>query len=310
MILVFKNKLKKGGLIMGRRKYTYQEVYNMFLAEGYTLLSKEYINNKQQLNYICPNNHKHHITLANFNYGYRCTYCYGNVKFTYNQVKEYIESFGYKLLSTECVNVDTKLNLKCPIDHEYPVTFYKFKNRGQRCPYCNGKHTYEQVKRYIKDCGYELLSAVYINNKTPLDIKCSKNHIFHPTLDNFQRGTRCPHCVKKYKGEEKVSDILNNLNLLHERQYKFKNCKNNRPLPFDFYLPDYNVCIEYNGEYHYEPVDYSGKGKEWAENKFKHTQKVDNIKRNYCKDNNIKLIEIPYWELNNIEEILKKELNI
>ena len=57
---------------MGRRKYTYQEVYNMFLAEGYTLLSKEYINNKQQLNYICPNNHKHHITLANFNYGYRC----------------------------------------------------------------------------------------------------------------------------------------------------------------------------------------------------------------------------------------------
>ena len=112
------------------------------------------------------------------------------------------------------------------------------------------------------------------------------------------------------KGEEKVSDILNNLNLLHERQYKFKNCKNNRPLPFDFYLPDYNVCIEYNGEYHYEPVDYSGKGKEWAENKFKHTQKVDNIKRNYCKDNNIKLIEIPYWELNNIEEILKKELNI
>ena len=86
---------------MGRRKYTYQEVYNMFLAEGYTLLSKEYINNKQQLNYICPNNHKHHITLANFNYGYRCPYCYGNVKFTYNQVKEYIESFGYKLLSTE-----------------------------------------------------------------------------------------------------------------------------------------------------------------------------------------------------------------
>ena len=73
---------------------------------------------------------------------------------------------------------------------------------------------------------------------------------------------------------------------------------------------DYNTCIEYNGEQHYIPVDFAGKGKEWAENKLKNTQNVDNIKSRYCKDNNIKLIIIPYFEFDNIEKILKKELNI
>lgn len=236
---------------MGKRKYTYQEVYDIFFNEGYILLSKEYVNNKQQLDYTCPNGHTHHVTLANFKTGYRCPHCYGNVKYTYEQVKNIVEEKGYSLLSTE-----------------------------------------------------------YVNNKTPLEVKCFKEHIFYPTLDNFQKGTGCPHRAKKYKGEEKVANILNDLGIVYKRQYKFEECKNERKLPFDFYLPTYNICIEYNGEYHYEPVDYSGKGKEWAENKFKHTQKIDNIKRNYCKDNNIKLIEIPYWDFNNIEETLKKELNI
>ena len=297
---------------MGKRKYTYQEVYDIFFNEGYILLSKEYVNNKQQLDYTCPNGHTHHVTLANFKTGYRCPHCYGNIRYAYEQVKAYIESYDYKLLSTKYINVDSKLSMECPNGHEYEITFQKFKNEGQRCPYCYGnvKYTYEQVKNIVEEKGYSLLSTEYVNNKTPLEVKCFKEHIFYPTLDNFQKGTGCPHCAKKYKGEEKVANILNDLGIVYKRQYKFEECKNERKLPFDFYLPTYNICIEYNGEYHYEPVDYSGKGKEWAENKFKHTQKIDNIKRNYCKDNNIKLIEIPYWDFNNIEETLKKELNI
>ena len=83
-----------------------------------------------------------------------------------------------------------------------------------------------------------------------------------------------------------------------------------KTLPFDFYIPDLNICIEYDGEQHFEPVDFGGKGKEYAEKRFKAQQKRDNIKTEYCKNNNIKLIRIPYWEFDNVENILKQELNI
>jgi hypothetical protein len=81
-------------------------------------------------------------------------------------------------------------------------------------------------------------------------------------------------------------------------------------LQFDSFIPDYNLCIEYQGEHHYFPVDFAGNGKEWAEEQFKENQIKDQIKRDYCNKNNIKLLEIPYWEFDNIENILESKLNL
>jgi hypothetical protein len=64
-------------------------------------------------------------------------------------------------------------------------------------------------------------------------------------------------------------------------------------------LPDYNICIEYDGIQHFESVDYFG-----GELGFINTQMRDNIKNEYCKNNNIKLIRIPYWDYENIDQIL------
>jgi len=78
-------------------------------------------------------------------------------------------------------------------------------------------------------------------------------------------------------------------------------CRNKKELPFDFYLPDYNLCIEYDGIFHYEDIfdkPYD----------FKTGKKRDKIKTKYCKDNNINLLRIPYWEFDNIEEILRQTL--
>ena len=77
-----------------------------------------------------------------------------------------------------------------------------------------------------------------------------------------------------------------------------------------FFVPSKNLCIEYQGEQHYEPVDFAGKGIEWAKMKFEENQEKDNIKRIFCKDNNINLLEIPYWDYENIEEILSRELGL
>ena len=76
-------------------------------------------------------------------------------------------------------------------------------------------------------------------------------------------------------------------------------------MPFDFYLPDYNTCIEYDGELHYKAVDYFG-----GDDALMNTKCRDEIKTQYCKENNIKLIRIPYWEFDNIEEILNRELEV
>ena len=80
--------------------------------------------------------------------------------------------------------------------------------------------------------------------------------------------------------------------------------KKKRVLPFDFYLLDYNTCIEYDGSLHYE-TGYSE-----TQEDLEDRQKKDNIKTQYCKDHNIKLIRIPYWEFKNIENILKQKLNL
>ena len=90
-------------------------------------------------------------------------------------------------------------------------------------------------------------------------------------------------------------------------QKRFSGCKNKRALPFDVYLPDYNICIEYQGQQHYSLLTgYIHKKftlKEQQDN-FKRQQKHDKIKRNYCLKNNIQLIEIPYWDIKKIEEYI------
>ena len=89
------------------------------------------------------------------------------------------------------------------------------------------------------------------------------------------------------------------MNIIYNIKKKktFKGCKSKKLLQFDFYLPKYNILIEYDGIQHYKPVGFFGGKKE-----FKETQMRDNIKNKYCKDNNINLIRIRYDE--NIEERL------
>lgn len=73
---------------------------------------------------------------------------------------------------------------------------------------------------------------------------------------------------------------------------------------YDFYLPQYNLFIEYDGQQHYEPVRFHGNNIEDNMNEFKKVQEHDKIKNQYCEENNINLLRIPYWESKNIETII------
>lgn len=102
------------------------------------------------------------------------------------------------------------------------------------------------------------------------------------------------------KGEAKISNVLNQLHINFISQKTFDNCLNieqTHPLFFDFYLPDYNCCIEYDGEQHFHPVKHWG-----GEKRFQRQQQHDNIKNKYCEINNVKLIRVPYTDYTKIDE--------
>ena len=87
-------------------------------------------------------------------------------------------------------------------------------------------------------------------------------------------------------------------------QYKFDDCRFYNHLPFDFYLPEYNILIEYDGKQHFILNSFGKDMWHFVDIKIR-----DTVKNVYCENNNIELIRIPYWEFNDIENILKDRIN-
>lgn len=259
----------------------------------------------------------YNVKFANFKNGQRCRKCSDEIKsknfsHNYEYVKEYIESFGYKMLSNEYINLHSEIKILCDKHGIYKTTFQLFKMAKYKCPKCSDEHrgeyhklNYEYIKEYIESFGYEILSNEYINMKTNILVKCPNGHkSYFTNFDRFKRGDRCPYCNES-KGEKKINEILNKYNMNFKSQYKFNNCKSKRELPFDFYISDLNIAIEYDGIQHYKIIEYFS-----GLDGFITTKIHDVIKTRYCEDNNIKLIRIPYWEYDDIESILIKELNL
>ena len=106
-------------------------------------------------------------------------------------------------------------------------------------------------------------------------------------------------------GEGEVANYLGEKNIRFERQKTFEGCKDKNLLKFDFYLPDYNCCVEYQGIQHYKPVERFG-----GEEAFKENQRRDLLKKEYCENNNIKLLT-PSYKLKgtSLKEFLDKNIN-
>lgn len=169
----------------------------------------------------------------------------------------------------------------------------------------------DEFKNRLKDVHPELVViGKYVNNSTPIEVYCIEHNYtyFLTPAALLNRMTCCDKTRTTYK-EELVCKLLEEQWLFNiTRQKVFEDCVDKRCLPFDIYLDDYNVLIEYQGEQHYKPVKYSSETQEEADIKFEYTQKHDEIKRQYCKDNNIPLIEIPYWEFDDLEYFLFDKL--
>ena len=153
-----------------------------------------------------------------------------------------------------------------------------------------------------------VLTGKYINSITPTLHKCLvHNFEWNPTPGNLLSGKGCPKCNES-QGEKQITLWLEQNMIVNISQKRFEDCRDIYTLPFDFYVPELNICIEYQGEQHYRPVKFGGISDDKAYSNFVTTQHHDKIKSDYCINNNIKLICIPYWE--DVNEYLNKNLLI
>ena len=213
----------------------------------------------------------------------------------------------------EYVGNHIKIKCKCKIDNHIWSPYPSSLLQGHGCPKCantllskNKTKTHEKFLLELSEINDEInILTQYSRSDKNIKCQCLKcNSIWEATPHNLLKGKGCPKC-KQSKGEKELERFLNIYNINYKTQYKFSDCKNNRTLPFDFYIPSLNLCIEYDGRQHYEIVDYFGGLDGFIDTKIR-----DTIKTLYCEKNNIKLIRIPYWDFDNIENILIKELNL
>lgn len=209
------------------------------------------------------------------------------------------------------------IKCRCKIDgKEWESYVCNLLNKSAGCPECALNHIREIESLSISDINYRLESLGidvevlegYTNNKSRVKCLCKKHNIQYEASVKtllYNRSSGCPKCNQS-RGEEKMMYILKNMGYNIKPQYIFDDCKYIKPLRFDGYDLENNTVFEYQGQQHYYPVDFSGKGQCFAESEFNINVIRDNIKREYCKTNNIKMIEIPYWEYDNMEDFLFK----
>ena len=302
---------------MNRRKITYDLVKQEFDARGYELVSTEYVNNSTKLQYICPRHRDKGIlemTFANFTNGQGCPYCANRVRKTQ---EEYEAELAEKKPNIQVIG--KYVNLKTKIEHECLICGYHWDvlpdnmlHMPNGCPKC-GKRAPLTQEEFIQrvtsiDNTIEVIGQ-YSAVATKISFRCKRcGKVWEAKPNNILNGKGCPHC-KMSKGEMKIAQILDGMAIEYGTQYRFPDCKDESVLPFDFFLPKYNICIEYDGLQHFEPCTFGGMPKERAIENFIRVQKHDKIKDEYCQDNNITLIRIPYWEYGNIKNILSLHLH-
>lgn len=285
--------------------------FEIIHGDRYDYSKVEYISNKKKVEIICkehgsffmkPNSHTTQKQGC-----YRCSR-------KYNDKETFIESsvtiFGktYDYSKVEYICSHTKVELICKEHNSFFICPKEHINQKQGCPKCgkvsmSNKHRKDidllisQFEELNGDL-YDYSKVEYKNNHTKVEIICKEHGSFLQTSKSHLRGDGCPKCNIS-SGERKILSYLENLGIEYSYNHTFEKCKYKLPLPFDFFIPSYNLCIEFDGEQHYRPIEYFG-----GDNNFKIQIKRDQIKNKYCNDNKISLIRISYLNQNDISKIL------
>lgn len=209
------------------------------------------------------------------------------------------DKYDYSL--TIYTKAKSKVKIICPVHGVFVQTPNNHVLGGYGCNQCSYlSSTQDFIEKSVKIHGnkYDYSKVEYKNNKTHVIIVCHKHGEFIQEPRSHLSGCGCPIC-KESAGELKIASVLEKSHINFFRQKSFPNCYRQKKLLFDFYLPEYNLCIEYDGRQHFEEIELFG-GKEYL----KLLQESDNIKNIYCKNNKIRLLRISNTQYDIIEELV------
>jgi len=226
-----------------------------------------------------------------------CPKCNGGIRYnTESFIDKCIKLYGdkYKYDKVNYINSNTKVTINCPKHGHFNIRPANFLI-GQECSKCSGvyrKNTLDFINEstMMHNGFYNYDNCNYKNNRTKVKINCPIHGVFEQTPKDHLNGSGCNMC-KSSKGEKEIIKLLEIIGIKYETNKIFKSCKgiNGGTLPFDFYINDINLLIEYDGRQHHEPVSAFG-GIDSYTNQILN----DEIRNNWCSDNNIRLIRISY----------------
>ena len=301
--------------ILSKTKTNEDFVNELKVINPYIEPLEEYVNSNTKMLFRCKiEGYEWRTTPAKVLSGKGCPCCAGNARRTIEEIRHILAERNITLLSTEYINIHTKIKVMCnDCGHIWEAEPNALLNVGCGCPKCYGniKKTHEEFMQEIAHLldRYKILSEYQGANES-IKCECIKcGHIFYATPSNLLRGHGCGHCHRAYT-ENIAFEYLTKVGIEFEFQKEYDGLigLGGGNLSYDFYLPNYNLLIELQGQQHYFPVDFGGRGQEYANEQFEKQQIHDSLKREYAKNNNIELFEISYLDFKNIEQILESRL--
>ena len=262
----------------------------------------EYINNRTKIKIICPDHGIFEQVAFTHLSGTNCPKCSSNSNI---EIQDFIKrsnivhnnEYVYSLIDNIKSN-KTKVKIICKKHGLFEQTINNHL-RGHKCKTCVGKNIKSNNHKFKIDAfkihgnKYDYSLVNYKSRNAKVKIICPDHGIFEQVpASHLRLGCGCSRCNSS-KGEIRIIEVLKKLGIDYIHLYKIEKYE------YDFYLPEFNTFIEYDGEQHYQPIEYFGGSKA-----FKKQLERDKIKSEYCLKNNIHLVRVPYFEFDKIENII------
>lgn len=247
--------------------------------------------------------------------GIGCPKCSGQIKYTHNQYLSLIyEKYKDNIMilsnfngmskeiyykCNKCNTIHIAKQAKSLLRVNYPCNNCVSKERGLKLRLSQKEF---KNKLYEKNKNIKIIDK-YVKSNIKIKFYCEecKNYFYIEPGTLLYNDGKCPICGAS-KGEKKIIKYLQDNKINFLREYFFNDLRGdkNKPLRFDFaVLNTLNevVClVEFDGEFHFKKM--------YEDHDLEKQKRYDKMKDDYCKEHNIKLLRIPYWEFDNIEDIL------
>lgn len=303
------------------RKYTTTEFISQaqkIHKNKYDYSETKYFGDSKNITIICPKHGKFKQRADHHKKGCGCPKC-KNEKISdvrrmsdeiFFEICKNIHDNYYSYEKSNYTKANNKIIIICPKHGEFTQKAFHHKS-GHKCPLCSSEENaknqaltkieFIQKAENVHKNRYDYSLVQYKNTKTKVKIICKEHGVFRQQPSNHLSGKGCPFCNCYSKAEKEIASILieNKIQFIFQKAFPYFLTPLGNPYRFDFYLPDINSIIEYDGLHHFSPIQKWGGQKYLAQ-----TKKRDESKNEYCRKNNIEMIRINFKQ--NILKELKR----